>query len=128
MKIEVGILEAEWEAITWMDTVKKIMNDVTEDSGVLNALEDVCSLLDRIYEVAGNEQIIQKDKIRAREIEDAKLPPKQRILSEQEKKGLSKEQIFMKEYGLYTSFAINRYWSGVFKEIYGYSQIGRAHV
>ena len=67
MKIEVGILEAEWEAITWMDTVKKIMNDVTEDSGVLNALEDVCSLLDRIYEVAGNEQIIQKDKIRARE-------------------------------------------------------------
>lgn len=121
MKIEVGILKEEWEAITWMDTVKKIMNDVTEDPGVLNGLENVCSLLDRIYEVAGNEQIIQEDKIRAREIENAKLPPRQRILSDQEKKGLSKEQIFMKEYGLYTSFAINRYWSGVFKEIYGYS-------
>ncbi|MCM1258453.1 MAG: hypothetical protein NC307_11445 [Roseburia sp.] len=121
VKIEIGILEDELDAITWMDAVQKIVNEATEDPGVLNALETVRFFLDRVYEVARNEQIIQEDKIQSKGIGNAKFPPRKKILSDQEKKGLSNEQIFMKEYGLYTSFAINRYWSSVFKEIYGCS-------
>lgn len=121
MKVEIGILEKELDAITCMGTVKEIMNGTTKNSDVLNDLETVCLLLERIFMVAENKQIIQKNKFQARKIEEAKIPPKQRVLSDQEKIGLKNEEIFMKEYGLFTSFVADHYWSSVFKRIYGYS-------
>lgn len=122
MRIELGISEKELEAITWMETFSNIVNEtVSGQPEALNAMEDICFLLDRIYEVAWNECMINEDKIREQEIEDGKLPVRQRILSDEEKKDLKNEEIFRKEYGLYTNFAVNQYWSSVFKEIYGYS-------
>lgn len=40
-------------------------------------------------------------------------------LSETEKQGLTEEEIFRKEYGLYTDFVYHRKWVEKFKEIYG---------
>lgn len=40
-------------------------------------------------------------------------------LTEDQKKGLTNEQIFAKEYGLYTSWFYSKYWTNKFKEIYG---------
>ena len=42
-----------------------------------------------------------------------------RPLSEAEKQGLTEEEIFRKEYGLYTDFVYHRKWVEKFKEIYG---------
>ncbi len=72
-------------------------------------------------EAAVNKCIPNEDKICGQETGDAKLPARQRILSDEEKKNLKDEEIFMIEYGLYTSFVADRYWSRVFKAIYGYS-------
>lgn len=65
--------------------------------------------------------LIKEDKIQRRKPEEIEAPPRQRILSDEEKKGLSDMQIFMKEYGVYTSFVINDYWINAFKAIYGYN-------
>lgn len=122
MKILVGILEEEWEAIPYMDTFRDIINEKADGQPqALNAVENICFLLDRIYEVAYNERIINQDKIREQKLEAGKIPVRQRILSDEEKKGLKNEEIFRKEYGLYTNFVVDRYWSSVFKAIYGYS-------
>lgn len=122
MKILVGILDEEWEAIPYMDTFRDIVNEIVDGQPeALNAIENICFLLDRIYEVASNERIINEDKIREQELEGCKLPVRQRILSNEEKKNLKNEEIFRKEYGLYTNFSINGYWRNVFKEIYGYN-------
>ena len=53
--------------------------------------------------------------------EKCDIPKRKRILTDEEKRNLSNEEIFMKEYGLYTSFCVSRYWCEVFKEIYGYN-------
>lgn len=53
--------------------------------------------------------------------EGIKIPARRRILPDKEKKGLRDEDVFMREYGLYTSFVADEYWSGIFKAIYGYS-------
>lgn len=122
MKILVGILEEEWEAIPYMDTFRDIVNETVDGQpDALNAIENICLLLDRIYEVASNERIINEDKIREQELEGGKIPARQRILSNEEKENLKDEEIFRKEYGLYTNFAINGYWRNVFKGIYGYN-------
>ena len=42
-----------------------------------------------------------------------------RPLPEAEKQGLTEEEIFQKEYGLYTDFVYRREWVDKFKEIYG---------
>jgi hypothetical protein len=42
-----------------------------------------------------------------------------RPLPEAEKQGLTEEEIFRKEYGLYTDFVYHRKWVEKFKEIYG---------
>ena len=42
-----------------------------------------------------------------------------RPLSEKEKLGLSNEQIFMRERGLYSSFIYSEKWCNLFREIYG---------
>ena len=41
-------------------------------------------------------------------------------LTEEQKKGLSDKEIFMREYGLYTSWIYDSFWVNTFKEIYGY--------
>lgn len=40
-------------------------------------------------------------------------------LSPKEKEGLSDEEIFMREYGVYINFVYDSYWLNKFKEIYG---------
>lgn len=52
--------------------------------------------------------------------EEEKRERKKIPLSPEEKKGLSNEIIFMREYGLYTGFIYDSYWSNKFKENYGY--------
>lgn len=43
-----------------------------------------------------------------------------RPLPEAEKQGLTEEEIFQKEYGLYTCFVYDQKWIDKFKEIYGH--------
>lgn len=121
MKVTIGILKEEWEAITWMDKIKDLVYDATEEKEILDALENISDLLERIYKVAENKRIIHREEILREEIDSIKIPDAKRMLSAKEKQGLNNEQIFMKEYGLYTSFAADPYWSNVFKQIYGYS-------
>lgn len=121
MKVTIGILKEEWEAITWMDKIKDLVYDATEEKEILDALENISDLLERIYKVAENKRIIHREEILREEIDSIKIPDAKRMLSAKEKQGLNNEQIFMKEYGLYTSFAVDPYWSNVFKQIYGYS-------
>lgn len=52
---------------------------------------------------------------------ETEIPARRKILSDKEKKGLRDEDVFMQEYGLYTGFVADEYWSNIFKAIYGYS-------
>lgn len=53
------------------------------------------------------------------------MPHPHRPLSEAEKQGLTEEEIFQKEYGLYSDFVYNRKWIDKFKETYGREPVPR---
>lgn len=56
-----------------------------------------------------------------RELYEKERQERKRIpLSPEEKKGLTNEEIFMQEFGVYTCFVYEQYWINKFKEIYGY--------
>ena len=40
MKVTIGILKEEWEAITWMDKIKDLVYDATEEKEILDALKE----------------------------------------------------------------------------------------
>lgn len=74
---------------------------------------------DNMEDVCGS--VNNRNKIPQQKVGDVKIPARQRILSSEEKKNLTDTEVFMKEFGLYTNFVLDDYWSNVFREIYGYS-------
>lgn len=96
--------------------------DVGNDpSGSVLPKEEIACFKKIITEVADNGNMNNRNKIPQQEVGDAKIPVRQRILSNEEKKNLTDKEVFMKEFGLYTNFVLDDYWSNVFREIYGYS-------
>lgn len=132
IKMEIVLTKDELDALDWARSTMNLMDD-DEDIDNYTDWQLEClelnlaagSVLNRIYEVAKNQQrlqsIINKDKIRGRETEFVTIPARRKILTDEEKKNLRDEDVFMQEYGLYTSFVADRYWSSIFKAIYGYN-------
>ena len=119
MKITIGIEDDLLDAIGWMDTIFDIVCDKYDGFGsVACAVEEIKFFLNRVYEVADNKRIIKKDKLRKKEIKREQLPDRQRVLTLEEKAGMTDEEVFAAEYGLRASFAISNYWKSVFEETY----------
>lgn len=90
----------------------------------VTGIKDVDELVDVINKLESNTTIeckLETEKKQEENTEDLSIPERKRVLTDEEKHGLSNEEIFMREYGVYTSFCINKYWSEVFRAIYGYS-------
>lgn len=132
IKIEIALTKDELCALDWARSSMNLMDD-EEDIDNYTDWQLECldrnlaagSVLNKICEVAKNQKrlqdIINKDKIRGRETEVVTIPARRRILSDKEKKDLRDEDVFMREYGLYTGFVADEYWRNIFKAIYGYS-------
>ena len=120
MKIELGITERELAAVREL-RVKASLNvehfSKLENERKLSEKEDteysdmilLEMLLNRIETVADNQKSFV-DTIKRHQYHP---------LPEAEKQGLTEEEIFRKEYGLYTDFVYHRKWVEKFKEIYG---------
>lgn len=132
IKIEIALTRDELYALDWARSVMNLMDDkedienYTDDQ--IERLElnlAAGSVLNRICEVAENQRrlqkIIDKDKTCGQEGEVIEIPGRRRILTDEEKKDLRDEDVFMQEYGLYTSFVADEYWNKIFKVIYGHS-------
>lgn len=124
MKIELGLTEKELQELRWLrvhasENVEHFRKK--EDTGSLTEQETKAYsdmiwlevLLNRIETLADNQKAFNDRK----NIYIERHP--YRPLSEAEKQGLTEEEIFRKEYGLYTDFVYHRKWVEKFKEIYG---------
>lgn len=124
MKIEFGLTEKELQEIRKLRVQASLaVGDFQEkeDTGSLTEQEKkeyldmiwLEVLLNRIETLADNQKAFNDRK----NIYIERHP--YRPLSEAEKQGLTEEEIFRKEYGLYTDFVYHRKWVEKFKEIYG---------
>lgn len=124
MIIKVALTEDELEIL---DIHRKLLNgginDILDNSGeeltdeecdAIERMDAFRSILNRIIEVAANEQRIEEGNNVQRCIKV------RRPLSEKEKEGLTDVEVFMKEYGLYSASMYCTYWINKFIETYGY--------
>lgn len=124
MKIELGLTEKELKKVRGLRVQASVNVEYfqeKEDTGSLTEQEKkeysdmiwLELLLSRIETLADNQKAFNDRK----NIYIERHP--YRPLPEAEKQGLTEEEIFQKEYGLYTDFVYHRKWVEKFKEIYG---------